>query len=163
MRQRAQSRRDLRRDLGRGPPPLASPRDRGRRRAGACRVDVRPRPPGELLTPKRSARRAEIGSCKASDVARVPRRGAGRRVGSTEKTLKRPTRSQPLASRVPEKLFTIETDRGLGSAFFAWRDSDASYLITANHVVEDSLARLDQAQARVSGESAPSTRSTTWR
>jgi len=36
----------------------------------------------------------------------------------TEKTLKRRDSIAPLASRVLKSVFTIETDRGLGSAFF---------------------------------------------
>jgi S1-C subfamily serine protease len=45
----------------------------------------------------------------------------------------------PLASRVLKSVFTVETERGLGSGFIAWRDSDASYLLTANHVVEGQI------------------------
>ena len=45
----------------------------------------------------------------------------------------------PLASRVLKSVFTVETDWGLGSGFIAWSDGEASYLLTANHVVDGQL------------------------
>jgi S1-C subfamily serine protease len=94
-----------------------------------------------VVSSERSARRAEIGKLR-KQVTRLESRDvalAGR-LGSAEKTLKRrDTGIAPLASRVLKSVFTLETDRGLGSGFVAWRDSEASYLITANHVVEGQL------------------------
>jgi S1-C subfamily serine protease len=94
-----------------------------------------------VVSSERAARRAEIGKLR-KQVTRLESRDvalAGR-LGSAEKTLKRrDTGIAPLASRVLKSVFTLETDRGLGSGFVAWRDSDASYLITANHVVEGQL------------------------
>ena len=61
------------------------------------------------------------------------------RVTATQRQLRRQDASvAPLAARVLRSVFTIEVDRGLGSAFVAWVDADASYLITADHVVEGS-------------------------
>jgi S1-C subfamily serine protease len=94
-----------------------------------------------VLSSERSARRAEIGKLQ-KEVTRLESRDVALsgRLGSAEKTLKRrATGIAPLASRVLKSVFTLETDRGLGSGFVAWRDSDASYLITANHVVEGQL------------------------
>jgi len=90
---------------------------------------------------ERSARRAEIGRLE-KQVTLLQSRGAALagRVGSAEKTLQRRDRGiAPLASRVLKSVFTVETERGLGSGFIAWRDSDASYLLTANHVVEGQI------------------------
>jgi S1-C subfamily serine protease len=94
-----------------------------------------------VVSSERSARRTEIGRLQ-KQVTRLESRGAllAGRVGSTEKTLKRKeTGIAPLAARVRRSVFTVETDRGLGSGFVAWTDGDTSYLITANHVVEGQL------------------------
>jgi S1-C subfamily serine protease len=91
-----------------------------------------------VLSSERSARRAEIGRLQ-KEVTLLQSRGAllAGRVGSAEQTLKRRDSGiAPLASRVLKSVFTVETERGLGSGFIAWRDADASYLLTANHVVE---------------------------
>jgi S1-C subfamily serine protease len=94
-----------------------------------------------VVSSERSARRAEIGKLQ-KQVTLLESRGvaiAGR-LGTAEKNLKRrETGIAPLAKRVLKSVFTVETDRGLGSGFVAWRDSDASYLVTANHVVEGQL------------------------
>jgi len=94
-----------------------------------------------VLDSERSARRAEIGRLQ-KQVTVLESRGAvlAGRVGSAEKTLKRRDSGiAPLASRVLKSVFTVETNTGLGSGFIAWRDADASYLLTANHVVEGHL------------------------
>jgi S1-C subfamily serine protease len=54
------------------------------------------------------------------------------RVRSTEREL----RVTPIAARVLKSVFTIFTDRKLGTAFVAWREDNATFLITANHVVD---------------------------
>ena len=94
-----------------------------------------------VLDSERSARRADVGRLQ-KQVTLLQSRGAALagRVGSAEKTLKRRDRGiAPLASRVLKSVFTVETDWGLGSGFIAWRDADASYLLTANHVVDGQL------------------------
>jgi S1-C subfamily serine protease len=48
----------------------------------------------------------------------------------------------PLAARALRSVFTIETDESFGSGFAAWRAKDATYLVTAAHVVEDSTSRF---------------------
>ena len=93
------------------------------------------------LSSERSARRTEIGQLR-KQVTLLQSRGAALegRLGTAEKTLKRrDTGIAPLASRVLKSVFTVETDFGLGSGFFAWRDGEASYLLTANHIVEGQL------------------------
>jgi S1-C subfamily serine protease len=90
---------------------------------------------------ERSARQAEIGRLR-KQVTLLESRGAALagRVGSAEKSLKRRDSGiAPLASRVLRSVFTVETNTGLGSGFIAWRDAGASYLLTANHVVEGHL------------------------
>ena len=94
-----------------------------------------------VVSTERSARKAEVAKLEKR-VAVLESRGtvlAGR-LGSAEKTLKRrETGIAPLASRVLHSVFTVETENGLGSGFVAWTDGDASYLVTANHVVEGQL------------------------
>jgi S1-C subfamily serine protease len=43
----------------------------------------------------------------------------------------------PLAARALRSVFTVRTSYGLGTGFLAWTDAQGSYIITANHVVED--------------------------
>ncbi len=45
-----------------------------------------------------------------------------------------------LAARVLRSVFTIETPEGLGTGWAAWTAGDNTYLITANHVVADTVA-----------------------
>jgi S1-C subfamily serine protease len=94
-----------------------------------------------VVSSARSARRAEIGKLQKQVTFLESRDAAlAGRLGSAEKTLKRKdTGIAPLAKRILKSVFTIETDRGLGTAFVGWRDSDSTYLITANHVVEGQL------------------------
>ena len=94
-----------------------------------------------VVSSERSARRAEIGKLQ-KQVTYLESRDAALagRLGSAEKSIKRrDTGIAPLAKRVLKSVFTIETDRGLGSAFVGWHDGDSTYLITANHVVEGQL------------------------
>jgi S1-C subfamily serine protease len=94
-----------------------------------------------VVSSERSARKAEVGRL-AKRVAALEARNAtlSGRLGSAEKTLKRRESGiAPLASRVLRSVFTVETESGLGSGFVAWADGDASYLVTANHVVEGQL------------------------
>ena len=95
-----------------------------------------------VLGSERSARRAEIGRLQKQVTLLQSRDAAlAGRLGSAEQTLKRrDTGIAPLASRVLKSVFTVETDRGLGSGFIAWRDANGSYLLTANHVVEGQVS-----------------------
>jgi S1-C subfamily serine protease len=62
------------------------------------------------------------------------------RVGSTEQALRRRDGgTAALARRVLRSVFTVETNRGLGTGFVAWRDADGTYILTANHVVDGQL------------------------
>jgi len=63
------------------------------------------------------------------------------RLGSAEKTLQRRDAGvAPLAKRALRSVFTVETRVGIGSGFVAWRDADASYLLTAAHVVNGEVS-----------------------
>ena len=94
-----------------------------------------------VLDSERSARRGEIGRLQKQLTLLQSRSAAlTGRLGNAERTLQRRDRGiAPLAARVLKSVFTVETDFGLGSGFFAWRDGGASYLLTANHVVEGQL------------------------
>lgn len=62
------------------------------------------------------------------------------RLGATQKSLALSKAGvAPLADRVLRSVFTIETPNGLGTAWAAWKDGGATYLITANHVAQDAL------------------------
>jgi len=94
-----------------------------------------------VLDSERSARRADIGRLQKQVTLLQSRDSAlAGRLGTAEKTLKRRARGiAPLASQLLKSVFTVETDWGLGSGFIAWTDGDASYLLTANHVVDGQL------------------------
>jgi S1-C subfamily serine protease len=94
-----------------------------------------------VLSSERSARRVEIGRLQKQLTLLQSRDAAlAGRVGSAEKTLKRrDTGIAPLAARVLKSVFTLETDRGLGSGFVGWSDGDSTYIVTANHVVEGQI------------------------
>lgn len=46
----------------------------------------------------------------------------------------------PLAARILRSVFTIDTPRGLGTAWAAWFNNGTTYLITANHVAQDAIS-----------------------
>src|SRR5690348_7395095 len=46
----------------------------------------------------------------------------------------------PLAARIRRSVFVVETADGFGTGWAAWRAGRFTYLITANHVVEDAIA-----------------------
>jgi S1-C subfamily serine protease len=59
-------------------------------------------------------------------------------VGSAQKSLaRRDAGLAPLASRVLQSVFTLETDRKLGAGFAAWFANGDMYVITANHVIAE--------------------------
>ena len=43
----------------------------------------------------------------------------------------------PIALRILKSVYTIEAGSALGSAWVAWRENGNTYLITANHVIND--------------------------
>jgi S1-C subfamily serine protease len=60
-------------------------------------------------------------------------------VGTAQKRLaQRDNGLAPLASRVLQSVFTLETDRKLGAGFAAWFEGGDMYVITANHVIAES-------------------------
>jgi len=83
--------------------------------------------------------RSDVSSLEAS-VATLKRSNAAltERVGTTERGLaEKRAGIAPLAKRVLRSVFTIETAGGLGSGFVAWRENGSTYLVTAQHVVDD--------------------------
>ena len=72
------------------------------------------------------------------------------RVRSTEREL----RVTPIAGRVLKSVYTVFTDAKLGTAFVAWRADNATFLITANHVVDgyDGPVRLKRKGGSWDGE-----------
>jgi S1-C subfamily serine protease len=74
----------------------------------------------------------ERGQIQAQQVA------TSRRLAATRGEIRARSASvAPLAARALRSVFTVRTSYGLGSGFLAWTDARGSYLITANHVVED--------------------------
>jgi serine protease Do len=77
-------------------------------------------------------------STLSTQVQAVARRNKslGVSVGVAQKKLAvRDAGLAPLASRVLQSVFTIETDRKLGAGFAAWFADGYMYVVTANHVV----------------------------
>ena len=65
------------------------------------------------------------------------------RIRSTQAAVRARSASvAPLASRVLQSVFTVETDTKIGSAFLAWTNASGSYLLTANHVVSGAGATV---------------------
>ena len=79
-------------------------------------------------------------SHKLSAQVRAMKSGNARLAGSVKRTQKQLKRKDagiaPLASRALRSVFTIETPDGrLGAGFAGWAEDDATYFVTANHVV----------------------------
>ena len=85
----------------------------------------------------RAAREAEVAKLRGElDALRGKSAAITGRLQTAEKKLTRKEAGiAPLAARVLRSVFTVHTDTGIGSGFVAWRENDASYLITAYHVV----------------------------
>ena len=102
-----------------------------------------------LISIERSARDRDLTSLRA-DLADASERVAslerqsvalGKRVRTAEKGLVESKAGlRPLASRALKSVFTVETDTGLGTAWAAWSVGNTTFLITAHHVVAESLA-----------------------
>jgi S1-C subfamily serine protease len=60
------------------------------------------------------------------------------RLRTTQRSVRRNDASvAPLAARVLKSVFTVETPTSIGSGFLAWTAGGSSYLVTAEHVVDD--------------------------
>ncbi len=96
------------------------------------------------LSAERAARHSEVASLnRLLRALELHNASLSSRVGSAERSLKqRDAGIAPLAKRVLRSVFTVETDAGLGTGFVGWRDADSTYVITADHVVEDSSASV---------------------
>ena len=102
-----------------------------------------------LLLQEQASRDREVAGIKAtltvsSDrVASLERQNAAlaRRIQAAEKgILKNQAGVRPLAARALRSVFTVETATGLGTAWAAWKRGGTTYLITAYHVVAESLS-----------------------
>jgi S1-C subfamily serine protease len=83
-----------------------------------------------LVTGERDARRSEVARLR-QEVAALQARDTS----LTGRLNRREAGTAPLAARVLRSVFTVEAGPRLGSAFAAWSDDGATYLVTANHVV----------------------------
>jgi S1-C subfamily serine protease len=83
-----------------------------------------------LVTGERDARRTEVAQLRRQVAALQ-----ARDVSLTGRLNRREAGTARLAARVLRSVFTVDAGPRLGSAFAAWRDEDATYLVTANHVV----------------------------
>jgi S1-C subfamily serine protease len=114
------------------------------------------------LSAERAARHSEVASLnRRLRALELHNAALSSRVGSAERSLKqRDAGIAPLAKRVLRSVFTVETDEGLGTGFVGWRGADATYVITADHVVKDAsmgvtLSRAGQSwQGEVRAEDA---------
>jgi S1-C subfamily serine protease len=69
-------------------------------------------------------------------------RGFLKRIGALQRSLDASrTDLAPLASRILRSVFVVVTPTGFGTGWAAWRADGETYLITANHVAQDAVAR----------------------
>jgi S1-C subfamily serine protease len=96
------------------------------------------------LSAERTARHSEVASLnRRLRALELHNASLSSRVGSAERSLKqRDAGIAPLAKRVLRSVFTVETDAGLGTGFVGWRNADGTYVITANHVVENTSGNV---------------------
>jgi S1-C subfamily serine protease len=74
----------------------------------------------------------------------------GRRVGAQETAAK--AGLAPVAARTLRSVYTIETAEGSGSGWAAWTQGGATFVITADHVVEDAAkVTVRQRESRWTG------------
>jgi putative serine protease PepD len=64
-----------------------------------------------------------------------------KQVRTAQKSLATTRSLAPLASRILRSVFTVDTQTGFGTGWAAWRAGGATYVITANHVVQDAISR----------------------
>ena len=90
-----------------------------------------------LVAGERSARRAEVAQLRSELTVLQARDAllAGRLSGTEQRLARKDAGVAPLAARVLRSVFTVEAGNRLGTAFAAWSDDGATYLVTANHVV----------------------------
>lgn len=85
--------------------------------------------------------RAEVASLsRQTSILSDQNRALARRLGRVEKHPAATVGVTALAARVLRSVFTIDTPEGLGSGWAAWTVGGDTYLITANHVVTDTVA-----------------------
>ena len=91
-----------------------------------------------ILDQERAARRAAVTNLR-HDLNALQGTNAklkGRLQTAETKLTRRDVGIAPLAARALRSVFTVRTDYGLGSGFFAWRKDESSYVLTAYHVVD---------------------------
>jgi S1-C subfamily serine protease len=99
---------------------------------------------------ERSSRRTEVEGLQAQ-LGRARHRLAAlrsenavlaKRLEDTRRSIGTPEAGlAPLAARIRRSVFVVDTPGGFGTGWAAWRAGGATYLITANHVVQDAIAR----------------------
>lgn len=105
---------------------------------------------------ERSSRRTAVESLKAQ-LAQAQRRlsilqaraavlhaentALARRIRAAQKSHDSTQSLGLLASRILRSVFTVDTQSGFGTGWAAWRADGATYLITADHVVQDAITR----------------------
>lgn len=95
-----------------------------------------------LLASDRAALRADVRAMeqRVDELGERDQRLTSR-LGSAEETLnRREAGTAKLAARVLRSVFTVEADQGFGTGFVAWMEGNSTYLLTAHHVVDGTLA-----------------------
>ena len=95
-----------------------------------------------LLASDRAALRAEVQAMeeRVNELGERDERLTSR-LGSAEETLeRREAGTAKLAARTLRSVFTVEADHSFGTGFVAWADESSTYVLTAHHVVDGTLA-----------------------
>ena len=105
--------------------------------AAAAFVQSRPHEPAASRV-QVAALDARLAATRADARSRVA--ALGKRVdGLTASVATEQRGLAPAAAHALRSVVTVETAEGSGTAFSAWKDGDTTYLVTARHVVADSL------------------------
>ena len=67
----------------------------------------------------------------------------GRVQGAEGKLRQKDVGQAPLAAKILKSVFTVETDEGFGAGFAGWADADATYVVTAAHVISEVGEQVD--------------------
>jgi S1-C subfamily serine protease len=99
---------------------------------------------------------ANVATLKAQRIERelgLVHKDTDRLVGRIRRT-EREVRVTPVAVRTLKSVFTVRADGSLGTAFAAWRSSEGTFLITANHVVagHDDFVEISRENGDWNGE-----------
>jgi S1-C subfamily serine protease len=89
----------------------------------------------EALRTQLSGARHHLAALQSDDAVLAKQLAAARRSVSAMRT-----GDAQLAARTRRSVFVVETADGFGAGWAAWRVGRSTYLITANHVVQDAIA-----------------------